>query len=147
MVPPPEPPPELVSLDDATVTGLRQLTRAKGFHLEMDVTYAPFSIAEKERPRFPKLALAVDRNSGFVGGFHLADFTDRDGSVALAVVLRDALMQLGHMPESIRVQRPRVAAMLLNVATELGIAVKCDSELNALNFARESLEQRFSRGR
>jgi len=120
------------------------LTQAKGFHLELDVTYAPFPVADKERPRFPKLAMAVDRASGFVGGFRLGDGTDRDGATTLGTVLRDALTQLGHKPEVIHVQCSRVAAMLSQVAKELGIPIKLDAELNALNFARESMERRFT---
>ncbi|MBI3850141.1 MAG: hypothetical protein HY298_07610 [Verrucomicrobia bacterium] len=145
MIPPPEPTPELVSFEEATLARLSKLTQAKGFHLELDVTYASFPIADADRPRFPKLAMAVDRASGFVGGFHLGDFKDRDGAAALGTVLRDALTQLGHRPETIRVQRPRVAAMLSGVAKGLGIPVLLDDELGELNFARQSMEQHFSR--
>lgn len=147
MLPPPEPTPEQVSFDEATVARLLRLTQAKGFQLELDVTYASMAIADVECPRFPKLALAVDRASGFVGGFRLGDFKDRDGAGALGIVLRDALTQLGHRPEAIRVRRPRVAAMLTQVSGELGIPVLPDVELAELNFARQSLEQHFNRGR
>ncbi len=145
MLPPPEPLPDLVSFDEPTQARLLKLTQVKGFHLELDVTYASFPLADEACPRFPKLAMAVDRASGFVGGFHLADFQDRDGAAALATVLRDALTQLGHRPEVIRVQRPRVAAMLTKVASQLGIPVLPDAELAELNFARQSMEQRFNR--
>jgi hypothetical protein len=132
-IPPPEPTPELISFDEATLARLSKLTQAKGFHLELDVTYSSIVIAGADRPRFPKLAMAVDRASGFVGGFHLGDFKDRDGAAALGTVLRDALTQLGHRPETIRVQRPRVAAMLSKTANELGIPVVHDMELAELN--------------
>jgi hypothetical protein len=145
MVPPPEAMPDAVSFDEATVTRLLKLTQAKGFHLELDVTYAPFPVGGEERPRFPKLAMAVDRASGFVGGFHLVDFNDHDGAGALAVVLRDARTQLGHRPESIRVQRPRVETMMAKVAGDLGIPVVLDLDLAELNFARESMTQHFNR--
>jgi hypothetical protein len=145
MIPPPEPAPEPVSFGDSTIARLLQLNQAKGLHLELDVAYAPLPIAFEDRPYFPKLALAVDCASGFVGGFHLGDFKDRDGARALGVVLRNALMQMGHRPEVILVQRPRVAAMLTEVAARLGIPVVPEAELSALNFARQSMEQRFER--
>jgi hypothetical protein len=147
MITPPEPSPEKVSFDDAMVAKLSKLTQAKGFHLELDVAYSGFAVADVEGPRFPKLAMAVDRASGFVGGFHLGDFKDRDGAAALGTVLCDALTQLGHRPETIRVQRPRVAAMLSSVAQGLGIPVLLDDELGELNFARQSMEQHFNRVR
>lgn len=147
MVPPPESLPERVSLDEAIAARLLKLAPANGFHLELDVTYANFPIADVDRPRFPKLAMAVDRASGFVGGFHLGDFQDRDGARALGVVLQNALTQLGHRPESIRVQRSRVAAMVAYVARALGIPVVQDEALDELNYARESMEQHFNRRR
>ena len=147
MIPPPEPLPDLVSFDAPTQARLLKLTQAKGFHLELDVTYSSIVIADAERPRFPKLAMAVDRASGFVGGFHLSDFRDADGAAALGKVLQDALKQLGHRPETIRVQRPRVAAMLSRVAKELAIPLHRDLELAELNFARQSMEQDFNRAR
>jgi|ERR1043166_1186770 hypothetical protein len=145
MIPPPEPLPGLVAFDESTRVRLLKLTQAKGFHLELDVAYSTMVIAAPERPFFPKLALAVDRASGFVGGFHLSDCQDGDGSASLGRVLQDALQQLGQRPQTIRVQRARVAAMLSKVAKELGIPVLCDAELPALNFTRHGLEQRFSR--
>jgi hypothetical protein len=145
IIPPPEPPPEPVSFDDETRARLSKLEPAKAFHLELDLAYSVFAVADGDRPRFPKLALAVDRASGFVGGFHLARSEDRDGAAALATVLRDTLKQLGRRPESIRVQRPRVAAMLMTVTQQLAIPVVQEAELRALNSARESMERRFGR--
>jgi hypothetical protein len=147
MIAPPEPARESVSFDEATVARLLTLTQAKGFHLELDVTYSSIVIADVDCPRFPKLAMAVDRASGFVGGFHLGDFKDRDGAGALGIVLRDALTQLGHRPEAILVQRPRVARMVNKVAGQLGIPVVSDVELAELNFARQGMEQHFNRVR
>jgi hypothetical protein len=145
MMAPPEPVPESVTFDEASLARLLKLTQAKGFHLELDVAYSSVVIADVDRPRFPKLAMAVDRASGFVGGFHLSDFKDRDGAAALGTVLRDALTQLGHRPETIRLQRPLAAAMLSRVAGQLGIPVRLEAELGELNHARQSMEQRFNR--
>lgn len=147
MIPPPDPLPDLVSFDEPTQAQLTKLAQAKGFHLELDVTHSSFAIADAERPRFPKLAMSVDRASGFIGGFHLSELKDSGGAAALGTVLQNALRQLGHKPETIRVQRARVAAMLSKVAKELGIPVLHEAELPALNAARNSLEMRFNRQR
>lgn len=147
MIPPPEPAPDLVSFDEPTWARLRKLTPAKGFHLELDVTYSTMAVADMERPRFPKLAMAVDRASGFLGGLRLSESNDRDGAATLGIVLRDALTKMGHRPETIRVQRSRMAAMLSGVATELEIPVHHDLELAGLNFAPQSMEQDFNRAR
>lgn len=145
MIPPPEPLPDSVSFDEPTQARLLKLTRAKGLHLELDLTYSSIVVADAERPRFPKLAMAVDRDSGFVGGFHLSDFKDSDGAAALGTVLQYALQQLGHRPATIRVQRARVAAMLSKVARELGIPIRHEAELPTLNAVRDSMERRFRR--
>jgi len=146
MLPPPEPMPAEVALDEPALRRLLKLPQAVGFHLEVDVTYSSIVIAEADRPRFPKVAMAVDRASGFIGGFRLSEFNDHDGAKALAIVLRDSLTQLGHRPETFRVQRSRVATMLSKVAAGLGIPVRHDAELAELNVARQNLESRFSRG-
>jgi hypothetical protein len=147
MIPPPERQPDLVSFDEPTRTQLLNLSQAKGFHLELDVTYSTMAVADVERPRFPKLALAVDRASGFIGGLRLSEITDRDGAATLGMVLLNALTQMGHRPETIRVQRSRVAAMLSRVAKELEIPVHLDLELAELNAARQSMERDFNRRR
>ncbi|MSU63833.1 MAG: hypothetical protein EXS31_15775 [Pedosphaera sp.] len=147
MIPPPGPPPDLVSFDEPTLTRLHKLTHAKGFHLEVDLGYSTMAVADVDRPRFPKLALAVDRASGFIGGLLLSEITDRDGAATLGIVLLNALTQSGHRPETIRVQRSRVAAMLSGVAKELDIPVHLDVELAELNAARQSIEHDFNRRR
>ena len=147
MVPPPEPLPEMVPLDDATVARLLKLTQARGFHLEVDVSYFSLAVGDAERPRFPKVAMAVDRSSGFVAGFRLSDSKDRDGAAAMGVIIRDALTQLGSRPEVICVQRPRVAEMLATLAGKLGIPLVANAELTQLNLARESMARRLDRAR
>lgn len=147
MFPPPEPMPDLVFFDESTIARLLKLPQAKGFHLELDLSYSSMVVADVDRPRFPKLALAVDRASGFVGGLRVSELTDPDGAVTLGMVLLQALTTSGHRPETIRVQRARVAAMLSRVAIELGIPMHRDLELMELNCARQSIEMDFNRAR
>ncbi len=147
MIPPPETMPELVAFDDATNARLLKLPKAKGFHLELDLSYGNMAVAYEDRPRFPKMAIAVDRASGFVGGVRLSELNDPDGAATLGAVLLNALTGSGHRPETIRVQRTRVAMMLSRVAKDLEIPVHQDPELDELNYARENLQQRFDHGR
>jgi hypothetical protein len=105
------------------------------------------AVATVERPRFPKLAIAVDRASGFIGGLRLSEITDRDGAATLGTVLLNALTNLKHRPESIRVQRKRVAEMLSRVTTELEIPVHLEVELAGLNVVRQSMERDFGSAR
>lgn len=145
MFPPPETAPAVVSLSEEVLAQLNRLPQAKGFHLELDVSYAPFPISAEDRPRFPKLALAVDRASGAVLGFRIGELNDQDGAEALAIALRAGLQQVGHRPEKIGVQKPRVGAMLENVAGALNVPLVQVMELPSLNDARESMQQRLNR--
>jgi len=142
MLPPPEPPRQEVSLDDATVSKLLLLKKGRGFHLEMDVAYSSvIIIGHVDRPRFPWIAMAVDRNSGYVGGFHLGAPNEKDGAIALSIALQSSLTEFGARPEVILVQSSRVGGMLEKVARQLDIPLKFNPELDALNMARESLER------
>ncbi len=147
MLPPPEPVPNAVSFSEDTLAELSRLPQAMGFHLEMDVSYAPFSVNAGDRPRFPQLALAVDRASGMILGFKVGELDDQGGAAPLANVLRDALKQVGHRPEKIGVQKPRVSAMLAAVARALNVPLIEAVELPGLNEARESLQQSLNRFR
>jgi hypothetical protein len=142
-IPPPEPPPARVSLDDATLEGLLKLPQGKGFHLELDLFYAPVVIGGEERPYFPKGVLAVDRGTGFVGAYRLVQPSDPQAVGAVAEVLTSTLQQLGLRPATIRVQRPRLAQMLSPVAERLEIGIHQDPELPELNSAREAMERAF----
>lgn len=147
MFPPLETTPEVVSWSEEVLAQLNRLPQAKGFHLELDVSYAPFPISSEDRPRFPKLALAVDRASGAVLGYRIGELKDHDGAGALAVALQEGLKHLGHRPEKIGVQKPRVGAMLEKAARALNVPLVQAMELPSLNEARESMQQRFNRFR
>lgn len=147
MLPPPETMPQEVSLTEEVLAQLNRLPQAKGFHLEIDVAYAPFPISAEDRPRFPKLALAVDRASGAVLGFRIGELKDQDGAEALAIALREGLMQVGHRPEKIGVQKSRVGAMLEQAAGALNVPLMQVMELPSLNAARESMQQHLNRFR
>lgn len=140
---PSEPSVSALSLDEAAASELRQLPLARGFHLELDLFYSPVVIGEGERPWFPRATMAVDRASGMIGGYHLGKADDLQGNGVLAETLLTTLKQFGRRPESIRVQRKRVARMLAGVLRQLNIPLREDRELSVLNSVREEVEQRF----
>jgi hypothetical protein len=144
-IPPPDPLPSPVSLDETTLDRLLKLPQAKGFHLELDMFHVPVVIREGERPYFPTAAMAVDRASAFIGGYRLVHANDPDGVTALADVLQSCLQQVHHRPEDIIVQRQRVVQMLAPVARRLGIPIRKEAELSVLTFARERMESQFRR--
>jgi hypothetical protein len=145
MLPPLEPTPAVVSLSEQVVAQLNRLPQAKGFHLEIDVSYAQFPIHSEDRPRFPKLALAVDRASGEVLGFRIGELQDHEGAEALAVALREGLKHVGRRPEKIGVQKLRVGAMLAKAAGALNVPLVQVMELPRLNDACGNMQQHLNR--
>lgn len=136
-IPPPEPQPPLAMLEDEELEQLAALPRAAGFRLELDLFYSALAVVGKERPYFPKAVMAVDRATGLIVAFRLAEAGDLEGAVALGNAFAATLRQLGHRPQSIEVQRSRVAQMLTAVAGRLGIPVRQVEELPTLNAARD----------
>jgi hypothetical protein len=140
MIPLPEPEPAPVVLDEAIIAELSKLPTRRGVQFEVDVCYSgAVVVAERDGPRMPKLAMVVERNTGLVGGFHLSETSDKEGSIGLGAALAKAMKQLGR-PERLIVQRPRVAAMLKRAAAELNLPIFEDVELEALTEAKESME-------
>ena len=146
MVPPPAPVPESVVLDSELIARFAQLAQPIGFLLELDVAYSPaVVVTAPDRPRLPKIAMAADRASGYIGGVQLSEDGDLDGAHALGSVLSKALVEFKARPVSFRVRRTSVAAMLADVARQLDIPIVQDLGLPAINEAMESLEFQFRR--
>lgn len=144
---PPEPIPTPVVLDEVSLERLARLPQPQGLNLEVDLFYGPSPVSDGQRPYFPKAAMAVEPSSGFIGGCNFAGPTDQDWAASLGEVINGALRQLTARPESFRVQRRRVAQMLLPLAAKLGIRVCERPELPALNRLREDLMRHLSDAR
>ena len=142
-IPPPELPPPLAMLPEATLVSLLRLPQAPGFHLEMDLFYAPMAVSGEERPYFPKTAMAVDRETNLIGGLRMAESNDPEAVAAVGEVLASTLQMMARRPEAIHVQRPRLMQMLAPLAAQLGISVKRDERLPALSEACAAVMQRF----
>jgi hypothetical protein len=143
MLPPPAPPITPVFFNEKTIAKIQALRRAAGFHLELDISYAPISFVHKGKPQFTKLAIAVDQATGYIGGLKLASFNDPDGADALGKVMLDAMKTFGHQPASLCVQRPRVEAMVTEVARMLDLPIHCEFSLDSLNAARDNLTEQL----
>ncbi|MHC1763861.1 MAG: hypothetical protein AB9869_06070 [Verrucomicrobiia bacterium] len=141
---PPEPMPAPAVLDETSLEKLARLPQPPGLDLEVDLFYGPSPVSDGRRPYFPKAAMAVEPESGFVGGCKFGGPTDEKWAAILGEVIKGALTQLTARPESFRVQRRRVAQMLLPLAEKLGIRVCEGPELSALNEAREDLMRHLS---
>lgn len=144
-IPPPELPPPLAMLPEATLASLLRLPQAPGCHLEMDLFYAPMAVSGEERPRFPKTAMAVDRETNLIGGLRMAESNDPEAVAAVGEVLASTLQQMARRPETIHVQRPRLARMLAPLAAQLRISIERDERLPALSEARDAVMGRFQR--
>lgn len=141
---PPEPMPAPVVLDETSLEKLARLPQPRALSLEVDLFYGPTPVSDGRRPYFPKAAMAVEPASGFIGGCNFAGPTGEKWAASLGEVIKGALAQLTARPESFRVQRRRVAQMLLPLAEKLGIRVCECSELPVLNQAREDLMRHLS---
>jgi hypothetical protein len=142
--PPPASVKQFAFVDEKAMKELSKLEKAKGFKLEVDLGFSSMIVVtDVDRPRLPKLAMAVDRKSGFVGGLHLSESGDTEGAAALGKVVHSSLIRLGARPEAILVQRRRVGEMLKKLAVELEIRVEFDTALDALNFAKANMEEYF----
>ncbi len=141
---PPEPMPPPVVLDETSLQRLARLPQPRGLNLEVDLFYGPSPVSDGLRPYFPKAAMAIEPESEFVGGCKFGGSTEESWVAVFGEVIKGALTQLRARPESFRVQRRRVAQMLLPVAEKLGIRVCEVPELPALNEARADLMRHLS---
>ena len=142
-IPSPEPLPPQMTLPEAAVESLQQLPQRQDVHLELDVFYAPAPVTGKDRPFFPKTVMVVERESRLIAGLRMAERTDPEAVETVAQALDGALRQLSCRPETIRVQRPRVAKMIGPLAARLEISVRLEKELSVLAEARDVVMQRF----
>jgi hypothetical protein len=138
-IPPPEAPLEPVRLEVELLEQLARLPQAANFRLELDVFYAPMAVGGVERPYFPKAVMAVDRETGIIGGFQLAALDDAQGAAALGQAIASMLQQRTQRPLALHVQRPRVGAMLADLARKLAIPIRLETELAVLNEARTAV--------
>ncbi|WP_074949336.1 DUF7309 domain-containing protein [Alicyclobacillus macrosporangiidus] len=133
---PPAPAVPTVRVDEVTLKRIRRQASRKG-EWEVDIFYAPFVIQEGERPMFSKMLMCVDHASGMILQVHAA------GHQTYAQESVDKLVEIlraGRCPEAFLIQRPEVGALLRPLAEGLGIELREEDWLPALEEAREALE-------
>ncbi|WP_303802856.1 hypothetical protein [Alicyclobacillus macrosporangiidus] len=125
-----------VRVDEFTLKRIRRQASRRGAW-EVDIFYAPFVIQEGERPMFPKVLMCVDHASGMILQAHVA------GHDTYAQESVDKLLETiprGRCPAAFLFQRPEVGALLRPIAEGLGIELREEDWLPALEEAREALE-------
>jgi len=123
-------------VDEAILKHIRRQGTRKG-EWEVDIFYAPFAVEEGERPMFPKMLMCVDHVSGMVLQVHAAVHE------TYAQECVDKLLEaiaVGNCPSAILYRRPEVAALLRPIAASLGIKLRQDEWLPALDEAKDALE-------
>ncbi|SFV02392.1 DUF7309 domain-containing protein [Alicyclobacillus macrosporangiidus] len=136
----PELPP--VDLSEVAVRGIMRQARKMG-SWEVDVAYAPFVVAEGERPMFPKLLLCVDRDSGMILQIHVAH---PDGyAQECADKLLETMETLKVYPKAFVVKREETRLLLKPIAEAMRVAVHRAASLPALEEARHALDEGLMR--
>lgn len=107
---------------------------------EVDITYAPFSVQEEERPYFPRLMLCVHNESSMVLTAYPAERRAEPAEFVDQFIR--TMEQHKLYPEQIVVRRPEVGQMLIFVAHVLGADVLVSDVLPGVELTREEM-QRF----
>lgn len=106
---------------------------------EVDISYAPFTIAEGERPYFPRLMLCVHHGSGMILAFHPGD---RDAAPSEFIEQFMAAMEQHNMyPEQIVVSRENVGQLLLPIAQAIGADLLVADFLPGVDEALEGMRK------
>ncbi|WP_236011730.1 DUF6930 domain-containing protein [Alicyclobacillus fructus] len=126
-----------IRVDEVILKRIRRQETRRG-EWEVDIFYAPFAVEEGERPMFPRMLMCVDHASGIVLQVHAAAHeTYAQESVDKLL----ETMLAGGCPATFLFQRPEVGTLLRPIAEGLGIELRQEDWLPALEEAREALEQ------
>ena len=140
--------PTETSVNAGTVEKVRRLPR--GDHpVEVSLFGSMATIqAERERPRLPYVLLLVDSDTGMVLGVEtLAVESGLQAMLALVPqCLCRALEKAAQVPRVMRTDSARLAGLVGDLVSELGIRMEQVSDLPALEEVRQGLEEHVSAG-
>jgi hypothetical protein len=142
------PPTQLLpfSVDDATISELKEFPRAGA--LEVELFTLPARVGRShERPRLLYALLAVDAESDFVEGVELMEAVDGVDLMyaSAAETLASNWLQLEMVPQEIRASSTRLLSVLQPLASELDMKLSLAKRLPALNRARRAMIQHLGR--
>ncbi|WP_304459388.1 DUF7309 domain-containing protein [Alicyclobacillus sendaiensis] len=124
-------------VDEVILKRIRRQETRRG-EWEVDIFYAPFVVEEGERPMFPRMLMCVDHASGIVLQVYAAAH-ETYAQECVDKILET--MFIGGCPATVLFQRPEVGMLLHPIAEGLGIELRQEDWLPALEEAREALEQ------
>lgn len=113
---------------------------------EAAVFFAPTVISDKDRPYFPRMALAVHQPSGMVFPPNLGSPLDHPHQL-LAQTLLTTGAAVGAVPGQLHVKNADLAEALAPLGAALAMPILVKKRLPALEEAKESMEAAMSRGR
>lgn len=111
--------------------------RTEGAAVEFDIVHLPSPTSDGGRPYFPRVALVVDADSGYIYAFELAA-PERDWGELVVAAWTKAFAAAKSRPQSITIRRLEWEPALRPLAGELGIALQLDTELPYIDEACDS---------
>ncbi len=145
-LPPEEPQTLRVGMDLAALEALKRLPQSD-VTLEADLSLVPICIGERgERPYFPYLLMAVERQSGIVLG---AEFLDaRPGLRAMWSEIPERMVHMlaaaNLRPRRIVVSAPPLYGLLGTLVDDLGFKLEISAELPELEGLKKEMLRRFA---
>ena len=143
---PAEPPVCPVQLEEEAVLQWRRQDYALRGVMELDHILTGIPIGKKsERKACASIALAVDAESGIIHAPELTDSSVTAGD-AVAKVFLKAIQSSRALPKEVHVRSQRLRDCLVPVMEHLGVTIRVNSRLPALDEARSHLLRHFSEG-
>ena len=128
---------EALPLDELRLARIKAASHRTDGSWEVDFFFAPFVVAEGERPFFPYVALCTDHTRGLVIHFSMAAFSESDRE------FQSAFLQLFEktkaFPKTILVKKDAVMDFLKPIANSLGFTLKRVKNLKSVEKVKRSL--------
>ena len=132
-----------VTVPNETVDAVRAIKPSK-LTFELDV-FSSFTAVGKrgERPQMPFMMMVVEPNSGFILGIELLSVEGPVEDMWVQVPAKFLEMVKRHRarPASLALRTPWVFTVMSGLCQDLGIAIKADPELRALEQARREMDR------
>jgi hypothetical protein len=125
-------------LNLARINAMRALKTRPDTPWEADVFHLPSAVLDRERPYFVRMAVVCQQSSGFV--FEVAPAVPESSEPQiLADAICSSIEKHGFFPETIFVRRPIYIAALTPLATALGLTLRRDKSLAAIETLKRAM--------
>jgi len=136
---PPTPSPEPGAVSPLLAKRLSDLVHDKKAVWETDAFFSEFTISDRDRPYFGKLAIVTDAPTGMVMGFALKGCDETIWETGMEAMV-EAMQKAGKRPGTVLCSNPYFLETLKEVAEVCGFKLKLTPELPGLEEARYALE-------